>query len=99
MAALTSPTIMPIYVMQELIKLCARYGIPTSHKVLAVMQLGPAPMKGVGYLAQSYKAYSLARKGVKIKVSLPLKDLPLLHSTLFCNKHRNAYFAPHLTKQ
>ena len=56
-------------------------------------------MKGAGYLAQSCKAYSLARKGVKIKFCLPLKDLLLWHSTLFCNKHHNTYFAPHLIKQ
>ena len=98
-AALTSPTIMPMYVMQAFIKFCSRYGIPTSHKVIAVTQLGPVPMKGAGYLAQSYEAYSLARKGVKIKLSLPLQDLPPWHSTIFCNKHHNTYFAPHLIKQ
>ena len=64
-----------------------------------VTQLGPVPMKGAGYLAHSYKAYSLARKGIQIKLSLPLRDLPLWHSTLFCNKHHNTYFAPHLIKQ
>ena len=62
-------------------------------------QLGPVPMKGAGYLAHSYKAYSLARKGVGIKLSLPLRELPLWHSTLFCNKHHNTYFAPNLIKQ
>ena len=75
----TSPTMMPIYVMQAFIIFCTRYGIPTSHKVLSVTQLGPVPMKGAGYLAQSYKAYSSARKGVNVKLSLPLKDLPLWH--------------------
>ena len=97
MAALTSPTIMPMYVMRAFIKFCTRYGIPTSHKVIAT-QLGPVPMKGASYLAQSYKAYSLARKGVKVKLSLPLKDPPLWHSTVFCNKHHNTYFAPHLIR-
>ena len=63
-AALTSPTVMPTYVMQEFIKFCVKYGIPTTHKVLAVTQLGPVPMKAAGYLAHGYKAYSLARKGV-----------------------------------
>ena len=47
MAALTSPAIMPaimpMHIMQAFIKLCTRYGIPTSHKVLAVTQLGPVP--------------------------------------------------------
>ena len=62
-------------------------------------QSGPVPMKGAGYLAHSYKAYSLARKGTKIKLSLPLKDLPLWHSTTFCNKHHHTYFAPHLIRQ
>ena len=56
--------------------------------------MGLVPMKGAGYLAHSYKAYSLARKGTKIKLSLPLKDVPLWHSTIFCNKHNNTYFAP-----
>ena len=99
MAAPTSPAIMPTYVMQAFVKLCTRYGIPTSHKVLAVTQLGPIPMKGEGYLAHSYKAYSLARKGIKVKLSLPLKDLPLWHSTVFCDKHHTTYFAPHLIRQ
>ena len=99
MAALTSPTIMPMYVMQAFIKFCTHYGIPTSHKVFAVMQLGPVPMKGAGYLAHSYKAYSFACKGVKVKLSLSLKDLPLWHSTIFCNKHHNTNFAPHLIGQ
>ena len=62
-------------------------------------QLGPVPMKGAGYLAHSYKAYSPARKGIKVKLSLPLNDLPLWHSTLFCTKHYNTYFAPHLIRQ
>ena len=61
MAALPSPTISPTYVMQEFIKFYFRYGIPSGHKVLAVTHLGPVPMKGAGYLAQSYKAYSLAQ--------------------------------------
>ena len=99
MAVLTSPAIMPMYVMQAFVKFCTRYGIPTSHKVLAVTELGPVPMKGAGYLAHSYNAYSLARKGIKVKLSLPLKDLPLWHSTVFCNKHHNTYFAPHLIRQ
>ena len=98
-AALTSPTIMPTYVMQGFIKFCLKYGIPSSHKVLVVTKLGPVHMKGAGYLAHGYKAYSLARKGVQIKLSLPLRDLPLWHSALFCNKHHNTYFAPHLIKQ
>ena len=98
-AALTSPTIMPMYVMQAVVKFCTHYGIPTSHKVIAVTQLGPVPMKGAGYLAHSYKAYSLARKGITIKLSLPLKDLPLWHFAIFCNKHQNTYFAPHLIRQ
>ena len=55
-AALTSPTIMPMYVMQAFVEFCTRYRIPTSHKVVAVTQLGPVPMKGAGYLAHSYKA-------------------------------------------
>ena len=98
-AALTSPTIMPTYVMQKFIKFCLKYGIPTTHKVSAVTQLGPVPMKGAGYVAHSYKAYSLARKGVQIKLSLLLRELPLWHSTLFCNKHHNTYIAPHLIKR
>ena len=98
-AALTSPTIMPMYVMQAFVKFRNHYGILTNHKVLAVTQLGPVPMKGAGYLAHSYKAYSLVRKGTKIKLSLPLKDLPPWHSTIFCNKHHNTYFAPHLIRQ
>ena len=99
MAALTSPTVMPTYVMQEFIKFCLKYGIPTTHKVLAVTQLGPVPMTAAGYLAHSYKAYSLARQGVQVKLSLLLRELPLWHSTIFCNKHHNTYFAPRLIKQ
>ena len=98
-APLTPPTIMPMDVMQAFVKFGTHDGIPTNHNVLAVTRLGPGPMKGAGYLAHSYKAYSLARKGTKIKLSLPLKDLPLWHSTIFCNKHHNTYFAPHLIRQ
>ena len=90
---------MPMYVLQAFVKFCTHYGIPTNHKVLAVTQLGPVPRKGSGYLAHSLKAYSGARKGIKIKLSLPLKDLPLWHPTIFCNKHHNTYFAPHLIRQ
>ena len=70
-AALTSPTIMPTYIMQAFVKFCTHHGIPTNHQVLAVTQFGPVPMKGAGYLTRSYKAYSVARKGTKIKLSLP----------------------------
>ena len=32
-------------------------------------------------------------------MSLPCKDLPLWHSTIFFNKHHNTYFAPQLIRQ
>ena len=89
MATLTSPPVMPMYIMEAFIKFCTQYGIPTRHKVFAVTLLGPVPMKRASYIAHSYKAYSFARKGIKVKLSLPLKDLPLWHSTVFCNKHHN----------
>ena len=98
-AALTSPANVPVYVMQAFVKFCTRYGIPTNHKVFAVTQMGPVSMKGAGQLAHNYEAYSLPRKGIKVKHSLPLKDLPPWHSTIFVNKYHNTYFAPHLIRQ
>ena len=55
-------------------------------------------MKMVGYLATSYKAYWLARKGVKVKLSVPTGDLPWWHSTVFLNRCNNAYYSPLLTR-
>ena len=98
-AALTSPTIVPMYVLQAFVKFATHYGIPTSHKVLAVTQMGPVPMKGAGYLAHNCKVYSLGRKGTKIKLSSWLRNVPMWHITIFCNKHHYTYFAPLLIRQ
>ena len=98
-AALTSLTIRRMYVLQAFVKLCTHYGIPTNHKVLTVTQMGQVPMKGAGYVAQSYKEYSPTHKGTKIKLSLPFQDLPLWHSTIVCNNHHNTFLAPHLIRQ
>ena len=55
-------------------------------------------MKGAGYLAHNYKAYSLARKDTQVKLALPVGDLPLWHSTMFLNKRCNTYFSPNLVR-
>ena len=88
--------------MQNLTNACITYiGIivgEVNAATAAVPPWGSEPRLGQ-YLARSYKAYSLAHKGTKIKLSLPLKDSPMWHSTIFCNKQYNTYFAPHLIKQ
>ena len=50
-------------------------------------------MKTAGYLASSYKAYSLARKGIKVKFRVPTGEWPVWHSTVFLKRHNNTYFS------
>ena len=93
-AVLATPRVMPTSVPRAFVKLCNPYCIPMNHQVLAVAQLGSVPMKTMGYLTTGYKAYSLARRGVKVKLSVPTRELPSWHSTIFLNCHNNTYYSP-----
>ena len=77
---------MPTTILQSLVKFCSSYAIPMNNRVLAVSHMGSVPMKIARYLATSYNTYSLARKGVEIKLNIPVGDLSLWHSTIFLNK-------------
>ena len=41
----------------------------------------------------------MARKGVKVKLSVPIGELPLWHSTIFPTRHNNTYYSPLLIRQ
>ena len=56
-------------------------------------------MKTAGCLATSYKPYPLAKKGVKVKLSVPTAFVPLWHSTAFLNRHNNMYYSPLLIQE
>ena len=56
---LAIPKVIPTSVLQAFMKFCNPYATPMNHHVLAVTQLGSVPMKSTGYLATSYKAYSM----------------------------------------
>ena len=99
MTVLSAPRVMPTSVLQAFVKFCNSYAIPMNHHVLAVSQLGSVPVKTAGYLATSYKAYSLARKGVRMKLSVPTGELTLWHSTVFLNRHDPTYYSPLLIRQ
>ena len=55
-------------------------------------------MKGAGFLAHGYKAFFPSHRGILVKLALPLGNLPLWHSNIFLNKHRNTCFPPILVK-
>ena len=52
-----------------------------------------------GYMAASYKAYSMARKGIKVKLCVPGGELPLCQSTVSLNRHNSTYYSPLLIRQ
>ena len=64
--------------------------------VPGALSLGGVPRRGLGYLANSLEAYTIARKGVGVRLlSYPIIEMPFWYSTVFENE-RGICLSPYL---
>ena len=78
-----------------------KYGVVWTPRAVPYLQLGPVPYASMGFLAQSLKSFSQARRYV-LDGMLPgttSDALPLWHSAIFRNADNLTYYCPRLIKR
>ena len=95
------PAVMSSFVILKFRAWATQYGVQWHLRSLPFLQLGPAPYSTMGFLAQSLKSYSQARRHV---IDGPpeganIKKLPLWHSAIFRNSDHLTYYCPTLVRK
>ena len=96
-----NPAVMASFVRPKLWAWASKYGVQWHLRSLPFLQFGPVPYSTMGFLAQSLKSYSQARRYV---IDGPpeganIKELPLWHSAIFRNSDHLTYYCPALIRK
>ena len=100
MAFVHNQSVMPCFVRVKLRAWATKFGVSWNLSSLPLLQLGPVPYSTMGFLAQSLKSYSQARR--YIIDGLPevnIRAFPLWHSAIFRNSENLTYYCQALIRK
>ena len=94
-------SVMPCFVRPQFRTWATKFVVAWNLRSLPFLQLGPVPYSTMGFLAQSVKSYSQARRYIidGAPEGVNIGDFPLWHSAIFRNSDSLTYYCPALIRK